>query len=122
MTGPGLVVAVPAAVAAACCFGVASYLQARASHQAPARRPGDPALFWDLLHRGVFPAAIGMSITGFGLQVLALRYGTVLLVQPLLVLGLLVYVLLAARLAGGGPTKRCSSVPFWRWRGCQRSC
>ncbi len=72
-------------------------------HQAPVRKPGDPVLFWDLVHQRTFSAAIGLSIVGFGLQVLALLYGTVLLVQPLLVLGLLVYVILAPLLDGRRP-------------------
>lgn len=98
-----LVIAVPAALAAACSFGISSYLQARASHQAPRRRPGDPALFWDLVHGRAFRLAVLMSIIGFGLQVLALRFGPVLMVQPLLVMSLLFYVLVAPLAAGRRP-------------------
>lgn len=103
MAAPDLVIAVPAALAAASSFGASSYLQARASHRAPRRRPGDPALFWDLVRSRVFGLAVLMSIVGFGLQVLALRFGPVLMVQPLLVLSLLVYVLVAPLAEGRRP-------------------
>jgi hypothetical protein len=100
---PGLFIAVPAAVVGALSFGMSSNLQYRATHQVPTRRAGDPALLADLMHTRMWRLSIVLALTGFGLQVLALRFGPVMLVQPLLVCSLLFYVLLTPVLAGRRP-------------------
>lgn len=91
---PGLWLAVPAALCAAMSFGSAANLQYRASHQVPARGPANPALFADLARNRLFRYAIGLNLLGSALQVVALKFGPVMLVQPLLVTSLLFYVLL----------------------------
>ncbi len=93
MPSTSLLIAVPVALIAAISFGLSSSLQYRAAHQVPARRPGDPGMFLDLLRTRTWPFSIVLNILGFALQVLALRFGPVMVVQPLLVMGLLVYVL-----------------------------
>ena len=100
---PGLLIAVPAAVFGALSFGMSSNLQYRATHQVPKRAAGDPTLLADLMHTRMWRLSIVLALTGFGLQVLALRFGPVMLVQPLLVCGLLFYVLLTPVLAGHRP-------------------
>ena len=99
----GLWIAVPAAMCAALSFGLSSNFQYRASHQVPERGPGNPALFYDLVRNRLFEYAIGLNILGFGLQVTALRFGPVMLVQPLLVTSLLFYVLLTPALSRQRP-------------------
>jgi drug/metabolite transporter (DMT)-like permease len=89
-------VAVPAAVLAAACFGTAGVLQHRATHQAKERRPLSPALLVDLIRIPGFLVAIALGALGFALQVLALRFGPLILVQPLLVTGVLFYIVVAA--------------------------
>jgi drug/metabolite transporter (DMT)-like permease len=111
---PGLWIAVPAAMCAALSFGLSSNFQYRASHQVPVRGPADPTLFADLVRNRLFQYSIGLNILGFALQVTALKFGPVMLVQPLLVTSLLFYVLLtpalnrqrpdAVRIAGAGLT------------------
>jgi len=100
---PGLLIAVPAAVFAALSFGMSSNLQYRANHQVPTRRAGDPVLLANLMRTRLFQISIVLALTGFGLQVVALRFGPVMLVQPLLVCSLLFYVLLTPVLAGHRP-------------------
>ncbi|MBO0871086.1 MAG: DMT family transporter [Micromonosporaceae bacterium] len=94
----GLWIAVPAAMCAALSFGFSSNLQYRASHQVPVRGPANPTLFADLVRNRLFEYSIGLNLLGFGLQVTALRFGPVMLVQPLLVTSLLFYVLLTPAL------------------------
>lgn len=89
-------VAVPAAVLAAAAFGTAGVLQHRATHQAKERRPLSPALLVDLVRIPAFRVSIGLGALGFALQILALRYGPLILVQPLLVTGVLFYLVVAA--------------------------
>ncbi|HEY3505717.1 MAG TPA: DMT family transporter [Actinocatenispora sp.] len=100
---PALLIAVPAAVFGALSFGLSSNLQYRANHQVPERSTGDPSLFADLLGNRLWRMSIGLAILGFALQVVALRFGPVMLVQPLLVCSLLFYVLLTPALAGRRP-------------------
>lgn len=110
----GLWIAVPAATCAALSFGLSSNLQYRASHQVPVRGPANPALFVDLARNRLFGYSIGLNLLGSALQVTALKFGPVMLVQPMLVTSLLFYVLLtpalnrrrpdAVRIAGAGLT------------------
>lgn len=83
-----LVVAVPAAIAGAACMGLASAAQARATKQVPPSRTLDPGLFLRLIRRPIWLVGIGATIAGLGLQVVALGWGPLLLVQPLLVTAL----------------------------------
>lgn len=98
-----LFLAVPVAILAASCFGMSANLQYRASHQVPQRRAADPRMFFDLIQLRIWQVAIGLSILGFGFQVLALRFGPVMIVQPLLVTNLLFYVLITPALAHRRP-------------------
>jgi hypothetical protein len=83
-----LVVAVPAAIVGAACMGLASAAQARATKQVPPSRTLDPGLFLRLIRRPIWLVGIGATIAGLGLQVVALGWGPLLLVQPLLVTAL----------------------------------
>jgi drug/metabolite transporter (DMT)-like permease len=93
-----MVAGVPTAVASAASFGTSAVLQYRATHEVPERRPGQPALLHDLVRHPRWRRSIVFAVAGFGLQVLALRLAPLTLVQPLLVTGVLWYVLLSARL------------------------
>jgi drug/metabolite transporter (DMT)-like permease len=85
---PNLVVAVPAAVTGAGFMGLASAAQARATHEVPVERTLHPRLLVDLAHRPLWLIGIGATVAGLGLQLVALGYGPLLLVQPLLVTAL----------------------------------
>jgi drug/metabolite transporter (DMT)-like permease len=82
-----------AALAAAATFGLASVLQHRAARHAPPRAAGRPQLLLDLLHDRRWRWSVVMTAFAFGLQVTALKLLPLLFVQPLLVTGLLWYVI-----------------------------
>ena len=90
------VIAVSLGLAAAAMFGGASVLEQRSTKQVPQRAALSPRLLVDLVRRPLFLAAIGVNVAGAGLQVLALHFGSLTLVQPLLVLSLLFAVVIAA--------------------------
>ncbi|HEX4223272.1 MAG TPA: DMT family transporter [Pseudonocardiaceae bacterium] len=83
-----LVIAVPAAIAGAAFMGLASAAQARAAHEVPDSKTLNPRLLIDLAHRKLWLIGIGATIAGLVLQVVALGFGPLLLVQPLLVTAL----------------------------------
>jgi hypothetical protein len=83
-----LVVAVPAAVVGAALMGLASAAQAKAAHQVPEGKTLHPGLLVDLARRPLWLVGIGATIAGLVLQVLALGFGPLMLVQPLLVTAL----------------------------------
>jgi drug/metabolite transporter (DMT)-like permease len=84
-----LVVAVPAGILSAASIGFATAAQQQATHQVPVRTTLHPRLFVDLLRHPLWLLGLVATAAGFGLQVLALAYGPLILVQPLLVSGLL---------------------------------
>ncbi|MEQ7011208.1 DMT family transporter [Actinopolymorpha sp. B17G11] len=85
-------IAVPAALGAAASYGAAGVLQHRATHRAPERPPLRPRLLLDLLRLGAFRTGALVGVLGFALQVVALRFGPLSLVQPILVTGVLFYL------------------------------
>ncbi len=96
---PGFLVAVPAALLAAAAFGGAGVLQHRATHQAPERPALSPLLLLDLVKLNSFRTGVVLGALGFCLQVIALRFGPLGLVQPLLVTGVLFYLAFGAAFA-----------------------
>ncbi|WP_213452311.1 DMT family transporter [Rhizomonospora bruguierae] len=97
MSALSVVAGVPLAVASAGCFGSSGVLQYRATHQVPDRPAGQPALLTDLVRLPSWRWSIVLATAGFGFQVVALRLAPLSLIQPLLVTGVLWYVLLSAR-------------------------
>lgn len=93
-----LVVAVPAAIAGAACMGLASAAQARATQQVPHKGTLHPGLLLSLVRRPIWLIGIGATVAGLALQVLALGFGPLILVQPLLVTALPFATLFAAML------------------------
>lgn len=90
------VITVVFALAAAMSFAVAGVLEQRSTKQVPQRRALSPKLLVDLAHRPLWLAAIGATVAGSALQIAALRFGPLALVQPILVCDLLFAVVLAA--------------------------
>jgi drug/metabolite transporter (DMT)-like permease len=95
-----VLIAVIAALAAGCTFAVGSVLQQDAARQAPKEMSLSWRLLVDLAHRPRWLAGIGMDVGSFGLQALALAFGPIALVQPLLVTGILFSVPLSVRWRG----------------------
>ncbi|NKQ52178.1 DMT family transporter [Amycolatopsis sp. K13G38] len=96
--GTSLLLAVPAAVAGAASMGLASAAQARATKEVEVSRILDPGLLRGLAHRPLW--LIGMVATGAGLalQLVALAYAPLLVVQPLLITSLIFAGAFSARL------------------------
>lgn len=88
-TGAILVVAVPAAVVGAAAMGLANAAQAKATKQVPRSGILDPHLLLHLLRNPTWLVGMLGTVVGLGLQVVALGFGPLLLVQPLLVTSLL---------------------------------
>jgi drug/metabolite transporter (DMT)-like permease len=94
-----LVIAVPAAVVGAASFGLASAMQQRATKQVPTATAMDPRLLWNLVRQPTWVLGVGTVVVGFSLQVVALAFGPLVLVQPLLVTGVLFGTVFSAMLA-----------------------
>ena len=98
-TGPSaLGVAVPAAVAGAALMGLASAAQARATKQVETARTLDPALLSRLARRPLWLAGIVATVAGLVLQLVALAFAPLLVVQPLLVTSLIFAGFFSSRL------------------------
>ncbi|GHF34165.1 drug/metabolite transporter (DMT)-like permease [Amycolatopsis bartoniae] len=97
-TGTSLLLAVPAAVVGAASMGMASAAQARATKEVEVSRILDPGLLRGLAHRPLW--LVGMVATGLGLalQLVALAFGPLLVVQPLLITSLIFAGVISARL------------------------
>jgi len=94
-----LTIAVPAAVLSAASFGLASAMQQRATKRVPTSVALDPRIFVRLIRQPTWVLGVGTVAVGFGLQVVALAYGPLVLVQPLLVTGILFGTVFSAMLA-----------------------
>jgi drug/metabolite transporter (DMT)-like permease len=91
-----LVAGVPVALGAAAAFGGSSVLQFRAGRQVPEEPAGRPTLLMRLIHIPGWRWSVVLAIAAFSLQVAALSLMPLILVQPLLVTGLIWYILLFA--------------------------
>jgi len=92
-------IAVAVTLLATVFLGLSSAMEQRATKQVPQRGALSPRLLLDLSRRRPWLAAIGVNLVGNALQVVALHYGALALVQPLIVFNLLFAVLFAV-LAG----------------------
>jgi drug/metabolite transporter (DMT)-like permease len=100
-----LLVAVTAALATALFYGVSAILEQRSVHQVAERGVFAPRLLVDLARRPLWLASIVATVIGAALQALALHYGPLALVQPILVLDLLFAVLIASALRRKAPDR-----------------
>src|SRR5947209_8587134 len=89
-----------ATLGAALCYAVASVLQHQAATAEPPQLSLRPSLLLKLLRRPRWLIGVGADIVAFALQVVALDRGSLVLVQPLLVSGLLFALPLGAVLEG----------------------
>ena len=93
-------------LAAAACYGASSVLQQREAQRAPARMAMSLGLVGHLLRRPLWLLGNVAGVAGFALQFLALRHGSLALVQPLLVTGLVFALAGAAMLDLRRPSGR----------------
>jgi drug/metabolite transporter (DMT)-like permease len=92
------VIAVVAGLGAAVVFGMSSVAEQRSTKRVQARRALSPRILLDLVRQPLWVTAIGGTAIGFALQVLALKYGPLALVEPLLVCDLLFAALITSYL------------------------
>lgn len=100
-----LFLAVPAAVVGAASFGTASALQQRATKEVPDTGGLGPGLLVQLAKRPRWLLASGAVGLGLALQVVALAYAPLTLVQPILVSGIVFGTLAAAWLTRCRPDR-----------------
>lgn len=93
-----MLIAVLAALGCAACFAAASVAQQRAARTVPESRNLSLRLLVDLLHRPRWLAGVAASAAGLGLQAVALHYGSLTLVQPLILTELIFALPVAVRL------------------------
>lgn len=75
-------------------FGVSSVIEQRSTKRVKTRQTLSLGLMLDLARQPAWTAAIGATLIGFALQVVALRYGALALVEPILVCDLIFAVLI----------------------------
>jgi drug/metabolite transporter (DMT)-like permease len=98
-----LIVAIPFGVASAIAYGASTAVQHAAAHTGTGE--ADPRKLLRLLRDPRWLMSIGGDTFGFGLQVVALSNGPVVLIQPLLVLTLPVSLFFGSMLAGTRPRR-----------------
>jgi hypothetical protein len=98
-------VAVLAAVVASIAFGASDVVEQRATHTVAKRGLLDPRLFLDLFASRVWRVGITLDISASVLQAVALHFGQLSLVQPILVCDLLFAALISAAVARRRPDR-----------------
>lgn len=101
-----ILLAVLLGLCAAACFALGAALQQRAARQEPPHHTFDPRLFMRLLRRRSWLLGKLPDVTGTLLQALALRFGPLTLVQPLLISGMFLAIPLEAALDRRRPHPR----------------
>ena len=95
-----LIPGILAAAVASLMFDLAVALQAIEARDVPVEHGLRPSLYGRLLRRKRWLAATGLSIAGFPLQVVALLWAPLTVVQPTLAVGLLLLLALGSRMLG----------------------
>jgi hypothetical protein len=89
-------IAVGAALAGSLVLGASSVAEQRGTQRVKARPALSPRLLLDLVRQPLWLTAIGAILVGFTLQVVALRFGPLALVEPILISDLIIAVLISA--------------------------
>ncbi|MGH3098097.1 MAG: DMT family transporter [Streptosporangiales bacterium] len=95
-----MVIAIPAAIAAGLCFAVAGVLQQDVASRRPDEEELTGRLLVRLARRRRWLAGIGVALLSYAFQALALRFGPLALVQPLIVTEVVFALPLSVRLHG----------------------
>lgn len=89
-------IAIVLSVAAAVVFAIASVADQRSTKRVKRRQALSPKIFVDLMRQPLWLASIAGTLAAFALQVMALHFGPLALVEPLLVCNLIFAVLINA--------------------------
>jgi drug/metabolite transporter (DMT)-like permease len=98
--------AILVALGSATCFGLSSALEQHAAKQESGPKTVDPGLLVRLLRRPLWLSGLVADAGGVVLQAVALRFGPLALVQPVLVGGLFLAIPMAALLSRRRPQAR----------------
>ncbi len=91
-------IAVLAALGGSLVFGASSVAEQRGTQRVESRPPLSPRLVLDLIRQPLWLIGIGATLVGFALQVVALSFGPLALVEPILISDLIIAVLISATL------------------------
>ena len=100
------VIAVWTALAAALFLGISAVADQRSTKRVKSEKALSPRILVDLVRQPLWVAAVGANIVGFALQVVALSFGSLAVVQPLLVCDLIFAVLISRYLLSRSNTPR----------------
>jgi drug/metabolite transporter (DMT)-like permease len=100
MLAAGLIVGIVSSIF----FNLGAALQAIEARRTPRSEALRVSLVWNLLHRRLWVAGLGVEWLGLPLEILAFAWAPFVVVQPLLACGLLVLLAVAGRLLGERPT------------------
>lgn len=106
-------IAVVAAIASALMLGISSVADQRSTKRVESRRALSPRILLDLARQPLWLTALGANLVGFALQVVALTFGSLALVQPILVCDLIFAVLILwflRRRPGAGRARQTTIV------------
>ena len=81
-------------------FGISSVAEQRGTKRVKQRRALSPRILLDLVRQPLWDTAIAATLVGFALQVVALKFGPLALVEPILVCDLIFAVLINSYLRG----------------------
>src|SRR5579859_3319291 len=95
-----LVLGIAAPVGASTLYSLGIAFQASDAKETPRDEHLHPALVIGLVRRSRWMLGTGLSILGFPLQILALHFAPLVVVQPTLAAGLLVLLILGERMLG----------------------
>jgi drug/metabolite transporter (DMT)-like permease len=101
-----LLIGIALAVGAAFCFETSYVLQAIEARTVSASLALRPALLATLARRPRWLAGVALAFPGFGLQIAALTFAPLTVVQPVLALGLLLLLYLGRRMLGEAVGRR----------------
>jgi drug/metabolite transporter (DMT)-like permease len=91
-------IAVGAALTGSLVFGISSVAEQRGTQRVGRRPPLRPGLLLDLIRQPLWLTGVCATLIGFGLQVVALTYGALALVEPILISDLIIASLIASAL------------------------
>lgn len=91
-------IAVVAALAGSLVFGMSSVAEQRGTQRVGSRPPLRPGLLLDLIRQPLWLTGVGATLIGFTLQVVALTYGPLALVEPILISDLIIASVIASAL------------------------
>ena len=86
--------AVVTALASALVLGISAVADQRSTKQVKTRRALSPRIIVDLIRQPLWLTAVGANLVGFALQVVALAFGSLALVQPIVACDLMFSVLI----------------------------